>query len=131
MFLHLLNGEEKKAFIELAHLIANSNGIISEEEQQMIDTYDREMGIDIKVEDLEEMSLEAIIPVFASETSRKVSFIEAIAIAFSDGVYDDEQKHMINQMREAFGFSVAYYEQVKAWLQVFNKLYVQGLELVN
>jgi len=131
MFLHQLNNSERKAFIELAHLVANASGIINDQERQMIDTYSREMEISIKVEDVEELSLEHIIAKFESEASKKVSFIEAIAIAYADGVYEEEEKQVINRIREAYGFSQEYYEDVKAWLISFNEIYLKGLELSN
>ena len=131
MFLHQLHDREKTAFIELAHLVANASGIMNDLERQMIDTYDREMGIDLQIEDVREQSLDIIIAKFESEISRKIAFIEAIAIAFVDGTYDEAEKKVISQLREAYGFSQEYYEEVKAWLVDFNKMYVKGLELVN
>lgn len=131
MFLHRLNDAEKKAFIELAHLIANANGIMDEMEREMIHVYGREMGMEIQIEDLKSRSMNDIVTTFESDASRKVSFIEAIAIAFADGVYDADEMRLIDEMREAYGFTKEYYEEVKAWLKSFNQVYVRGLELAN
>lgn len=131
MFLHKLNEGEKKAFLELAHYVANASGVVNEAEQEMIDTYDREMGIGLTLGDLEDKSLEAIISAFESESSKKATFIEAVAIALADGVYDSEERTVIDRLRQAYGFSNEYHEQVKSWLQEFNRIYRAGLELAD
>ncbi|WP_043930972.1 TerB family tellurite resistance protein [Bacillus sp. EB01] len=131
MFLNELTAEEKQTFLELAHLIANSNGIIDEAEQQLLHAYEQEMGVEVASFDFKRLTLKEMIPAFSSETSRRITFVEAIAIAFVDGDYDDGQKQMINELREAFGFTVEFYENVKAWLVEFNNVYRKGYELTR
>jgi tellurite resistance protein len=131
MFLHQLQDSEKKVFLELAHLVAGANGIISEQEKQMIQVYNREMSIEIQLEDISARPLAEIAGELRSDLSRKASFVEVIAIAFADGVYDEEEKHLIREIREAFGFSESYYEEVKMWLKEFNIVYQRGVSLVS
>lgn len=131
MFLEELNHEEKITFLELAHLVAHANGMVDEKEQLMMDRYDREMGIDIQVKDLKELSLESIISVFTTPKVKRIVFLEVIGVAFADGVYHEEQKLMINEIREAFGFSIEEYEEFKGWITKVNGLYAQAIEMVN
>jgi len=131
MFLQKLKEDERKAFLELAHYVANASGVMNEAEHEMIDTYDREMGIDLTLEDLEDKSLETIVTAFKSDYSKKATFIEAVAIALADGVYDSEERVVIDRLRQVYGFSVEYYEQVKSWLQEFNRIYRVGMELTK
>jgi tellurite resistance protein len=131
MFLHELNKEEKAAFLELAHLVAISNGIIDENEQKMLDTYEREMGLNFKIQNLEDLSLEGIIPAFKSEKSKKIVFLEAIAIAFADGIYDEDEKKLLQELKIEFGISKEEYEEFKGWITKVNSLYAQAAELVG
>ncbi|WP_088034778.1 hypothetical protein [Evansella clarkii] len=131
MFLQELNAEEKVAFLELAHLVAISNGIIDENERKMLETYDREMGVNYKIEDLKELTLQEIVQVFKSERIKRIVFLEAIAVAFADGVYQEEQKNLIQEIKEALAISDDEYEQFKGWVIKVNSLYSQANELVG
>ena len=131
MFLNELNQDEKVAFMELAHLIANSNGILHENEKKMLDTYDREMSLDLQISDLEELSLEKIVPIFGSKRVKRIVFLEAIAVAFSDGVYHEEQKNLIEELKIAFQFSDEEYEEFRGWIIKMNALYAQANELIS
>lgn len=129
MFLAELSILEKKAFLELAHLIANANGDFDEREKALIDEFEKELGIGLEVEDIEGLPLEQVVQVFESETSKRIAFIEGIAVAFADGIYHEEQQTMIKEIRDAFGFSEEYYESVKQWIHQFGELYNKGIEL--
>lgn len=129
MFLNELNVLEKKAFLELAHLVAISNGELADEESSLLEAYEKEMEIGLNIEDLENLSLEEIVPMFSSEHSKRIAFIESIALALADGEY--QEADLINKIREAFGFSKEYYESVKKWIASFNSIYAQGMELKN
>jgi tellurite resistance protein len=131
MFLQVLKNQEKEAFLELAHLVANANGVVDEREKKVIEQYDIEMGLNVKVEELQELTLDQIVEAFTNEESKKVAFLEAIALAFADQIYHEEQKKMINELREAFGFSQEYYQEVKQWIIDFNKIYAKGTSLVS
>jgi ABC-type dipeptide/oligopeptide/nickel transport system permease component len=89
------------------------------------------MGLNVKVEELQELTLDQIVEAFTNEESKKVAFLEAIALAFADQIYHEEQKKMINELREAFGFSQEYYQEVKQWIIDFNKIYAKGTSLVS
>ncbi|WP_064093129.1 hypothetical protein [Rossellomorea aquimaris] len=131
MFLQELNTEEKVAFLELAHLVANSNGIIDEKEQKMLDTYDYEMGLDLKMQDLNDLSISEIVPVFRSTRVKRIVFLEALAVAFADGIYHEEQKSLIQELKVSFEISDEEYESFKGWIIKVNSLYVQADELVG
>jgi len=130
MFLKTLNVQEKKAFLELAHVVAVSNGIINEVENKMIEAYAEEMGIGVHIEDLDGLTLESIIPVFTNEETRRIAFVEAIAIALSDGDYELAEQETIDNIRKLFGFSVDYYEAAKAWIKQSIELYQEGQNLI-
>lgn len=131
MFLNELNGEERVAFLELAHLVAKSNGIVDEKEKKMLDTYSQEMGVDLVSTDLNQWSLEKITAFFESERTKRIVFLEAIAVAFADGVYHDEQKSLIRELKEGLSISDEEYEEFKAWIIKVTSLYSQAEEFIG
>ncbi|WP_404469059.1 hypothetical protein [Sutcliffiella horikoshii] len=130
MLLHELNKEEKIAFLELAHLVAMSNGIIDEKEKIMLDTYKKEMGLGDSYE-LKDLQLEEIVQCFIHNRSKRIAFLESISVAFADGVYQEEQKNLIAELRQAFDISLEDYENFKAWIIKVNALHIQANEMVG
>ena len=131
MFLQELKENEKKAFLELVHLVAKANGIITTEEQKMLDSYNKEMGVTICLEELEEKELLDIVGQFESNRSKRIVFLEALAVALADGDYMEDEKEFIKGLREAFAITLDEYEDFKGWIIKTNALYEQASELVN
>ncbi|WP_404429589.1 hypothetical protein [Sutcliffiella horikoshii] len=130
MLLHELNREEMVAFLELAHLVAKANGIIDENEKIMLDTYKKEMGLENSYE-LKDLQLEEIVPNFVHNRSKRIAFLESISVAFADGIYHEEQKNLIAELRHAFEISLEDYENFKAWIIKVNALHIQANEMVG
>ncbi len=132
MFLHRLNDVEKKAFIELVHQISMANGILDQDELKMLEMYQQELGVQLSLDEmLDGRTLADLIPVFADSNSQRAVFIEAVAIAHIDGVYDKEEERIIASLREAFGLSEDYYMQVKEWVQAYQSICEKGMQLAN
>ncbi|KAB3534501.1 TerB family tellurite resistance protein [Alkaliphilus pronyensis] len=131
MFVNTLTKNEKKAFLEIAHIIAKSNGYVDEKEQALLDQYAHEMYIiDEDVYQLQNISLEEVLANIESEQSKRVIFLESIALAFADGIYHEEQRNIIKQIKDTFGFSDEIYKEYKQWVIDISKLYVKGFNLV-
>lgn len=131
MFLQELNKDEQKSFLELAYLVARSNGVVDETEKKMLDTYKQEMEITIDLENIQVRDLEEILPVFKEQKIKRIVFLEAIAIAFADGIYHEEQKQLISRLKDGFEISQEEYEEFKGWIIKINSLYTQAVELIN
>ncbi|TVY08353.1 hypothetical protein [Paenibacillus cremeus] len=130
MFLNRLTTNEKKeAFLELAHLIALSNGIITVEEEKLLVQYRNEMYLNNEYQ-FKNLALNEIVPVFDDEQTKKAVFIEALSLVFVDGNYDDEEKLTIKQLQESFNFSEAQYQECKDWVKKVNAIYEEGYKLV-
>lgn len=131
MFLEKLHKDEQIPFLKLARLIANANGFIDDNEQRMLDSYILEMGLKEADKDFENSTLEDIVSVFKSAKSKRIVFLEAIAIAFADGIYHDEQKTLIEVLKESLGVSEEDYQDFKSWIIKINALHSQAVELIN
>ena len=125
MYLLQLETEERKLFLELAHNIANSDGIIVEQEKEMLERYRDEMNLSKNEYTLQNLSLDIIIDKLSSSTkeTKRILFLEALAIAFSDGLYDDNPKKITSKLRDAFNISLEKYEKIKHLLVQINHVY--------
>jgi tellurite resistance protein len=134
MFLDNLTFVEQEAFIKLAHIVASTHGIVEEQERKLLESYTAELGIDYIFHDLHDVtidSIESIANTLQNEKTKRKVFVEIVAIAFADGVYEESEKKVIFKIRKAFHFTDQYYEQVKKWVQDYNKIYLSGLKLID
>ena len=83
MFLQLLNHEDKEKFLELIYKIANADGEFAEEEQEIVDSYKKELGI-LKIEDTSD--IEGLIEYFSDKVMeiRKIVYFETIGLINAD-----------------------------------------------
>lgn len=131
MFLNELKANEKDAFLELARLAAESNGIISSEQRALLEMYGHEMKIDHSVQKVAvSSSLEALAKIFGDK-SKNIVFIELLALICSDGVYDELEKEFVNKLMSNFGFEQDKCERYIRWVKEINALYAEGLKLIN
>ena len=84
------------------------------------------IGFEFKNEILSE-----IMQHFTDEQTKNIVFVEILALIFADGNYAEEEKMIIKEIKEEFGFSPDKYERYKNWVQRFNELYSEGAKLVN
>lgn len=129
MFLNQLLEKEKIAFLELAQVVAWVDDEFTAEEEALLNLYKQEVGV---AQDflIQKHSLQEILAHFSSETSKNIAFIEVLAVVFSDGVYSDEEKAIIKEIQQAFGFSNEKYEKYKSWIQKINNVYSEGAQLI-
>lgn len=128
MFLNVLELPEKKAFLKLAHLVARVDGIINEDEEKIIATYLKEMQV--PEFEFENLPLDSIISFFEKESSKNIVFIEILGLIFADGTYSEEERVVLKQIKQAFGFTPEKYAQYKSWVQKINETYQEGLHLI-
>ena len=104
MYLSKLDSNEKKSFLNLAAIVAESNGIVEESEQFMLDMYCAEMQINGEIEDKTfEENIEALKN--SSAEAKNIIVFELIGLCLTDGGYDDEEKDNIRQIAEELGVS--------------------------
>jgi len=134
MFLQDLIEDEKAAFLELAHQVAQADGILSEAEDALIAAFAREMDIPahalVPSGERAEKDIGELTAVFRSETSRKIAFMELLALTLSDNDYSPEEKTLLNKIRIGFGFDETHNEKCKAWVRKINEVYREGRTLV-
>jgi tellurite resistance protein len=120
MFLTELQTEERKAFLELAALIAKIDGKISIFENSILIKYQKEMGLeDYKIKSLE---IGEILRVFKTERSKNIVLTELLQLIYSDGVFHDQESETIQFIKSYFGFDSSEYGSFKDWIAKIKEL---------
>ncbi|MBB2479157.1 hypothetical protein H5P36_02940 [Bacillus sp. APMAM] len=120
MFLAELKQEEKKAFLELASLIAKIDHSQSIYEDTILNKYKKEMEMDhYKIKGLE---MENILKVFKDERSKNIVLAEILTLIFSDGVFHELEKESVRFIKQYFGFNSNEYESFKDWVDKIREL---------
>jgi uncharacterized tellurite resistance protein B-like protein len=120
MFLGELQPEERKAFLELAALIAKIDGNLSIFENKTLNRYKKEMGLEsYKIEGL---AIDEILSVFKNERSKNIVLTELFQLIFSDGVLHAQESESIQLIKTYFGFESSEYASFKDWIVKIKEL---------
>jgi tellurite resistance protein len=120
MFLGELQLVEKKAFLELANLIAKVDGKSSVFESKTIKEYQKELEIgDYTIRGI---SIENILEEFKSERSKNIVLAELLRLIYSDGVFHEKERESVNLIKKYFGFNPNEYDSFKDWIIKIKEL---------
>jgi uncharacterized tellurite resistance protein B-like protein len=133
MFLNLLNTTEKSNFMKLAMAVIKADGIIEDSEKQILSAYANEMQIDIcNIE--EQVDTEKIIKEYAMNSTvqtKRIVFIELLALAFADGSYAIEEKTLIQQLANAFDIDRTFIEKAINLEDAYMTAYMSLINMVE
>ena len=133
MFLNLLNTTEKSNFMKLAMAVIKADGIIEDSEKQILSAYANEMQINIcNIE--EQVDTEKIIKEYAMNSTvqtKRIVFIELLALAFADGNYAIEEKTLIQQLANAFDIDRVFIEKAINIEDAYMAAYMTLINLVE
>ena len=106
MFLKRLDQIEKEAFVSLAVLAAEANGVVADEEYQLLEEYCEEMGIAF-FDARNVKPIEDVIKVFADsdDQHKKIAVLEIIGLMYADGEYDETEKAFVTKFADGIGVS--------------------------
>lgn len=132
MFLSVLSEEEKQLFLNLAYTLAYSDGEFGKEEQALIDAYCEEMKtsfhrpekpIELK-KLLEDLKTEIL------ENNRKAVYFELLGLAVVDGKFSEEEKKVMEAVRENFGLSNEFASKCYDFLQQYLQMQERIVEII-
>lgn len=131
MFLSVLNDDEKKIFGCLINKLAHIDGILSEEENELLCNYKFELGLQT-LEELDISVEEAINQLSkSSEVVKRAVFLEIVSITLSDEEIKEEEneimelaayKFEINDYKEKFIKAVADLQDIYG--KIFDLVYI-------
>lgn len=130
MYLNYLKENEKIAFLKLAHIVANSDNEICENEKIIIGSYCNEMGINDTSFNLEDVSISILANEFSSVSSKKITILELMSVINANGEFKNNEKEIINKLLEKFNLEDKFLENVELWSKSLMTLIEQGTSLV-
>jgi uncharacterized tellurite resistance protein B-like protein len=104
MFLQYLDGDEKKAFFDLAQQMIVADGYIADAEMAYLDRLFFEGGVS-DAAPIGEVNEHVDLTVFKSDTSRLVVGVELLIISVVDGEYHAEEAEFANNIIDDFGIT--------------------------
>ncbi|WP_342431538.1 hypothetical protein [Neobacillus sp. FSL H8-0543] len=120
MFLAELQLEEKKAFLELANLIAKIDGKYSIFETKILKEYQKELELgDYTIRGI---TIENILEEFKNERSKNIVLSELLRLIYSDGVFHEQERESVSLIKKHFGFNANEYDSFKDWVLKIKEL---------
>lgn len=127
MLLMKLQTKEKFAFLQLAQYLARVDGEYGNREEDVIDEYCVEMGIDRPTIFIEEnFDLDSILSQFKSTKSKKIVILELMILVHIDDKFDNKEHELFNKIIEKFGFDEKKLKYYSYWGKAVSSLYEQG-----
>ncbi|WP_141430427.1 hypothetical protein [Bacillus sp. 03113] len=120
MFLAELQIEERKAFLELASLIASIDGKLSIYENTVLKKYKKEMELENYT--IKGNSIGDILKEFKDDRSKTIVLTEILQLIFSDGVFHDLERESVQLIKKYFEFNPNEYESFKDWVSKIKEL---------
>ena len=106
MLLDELSMEEKKAFWNIANVLASVDGRVMEEES-ILNQYNEEMGVNFAFIDASLVDIDKEIESIRSSSlrSRKIVYFELFGVAYADTEFDDKEKAILDKVSNGLGIS--------------------------
>lgn len=106
MLLDELSMEEKKAFWNIANVLASVDGRVMEEES-ILNQYNEEMGVNFAFIDASLVDIDKEIESIRSSSlrSRKIVCFELFGVAYADTEFDDKEKAILDKVSHGLGIS--------------------------
>ena len=105
MFLANMSEEQQENFLNLAYTMVYADGRLDEAEKKWFDFYKLELSVDVSK--AHKIDFEKGLEFFdgCEQKIKNAIFFEIFAIALVDNVYADEEKILVEMMRERFGIT--------------------------
>ena len=130
MFLALLNGAEKRAFVQLADHLAAADDVILEAEKQAISALKAEAGIPGATgENL--LPVDELASVFVSRRAKIAALLELLGLAYADSEFEANERSMIVATAHEMDIEMAELRQLEDWVRDHIKLVERALAIMN
>ena len=129
MFANVMNQAEKEKFLELIYKIAQCDDEYSEEEEDLLNNYKIELGLQ-DVNDTD--TLEGLVNFFAvkSKELKKIVFFELYGMIMADSKIEEKEAALIEMIEAAFGLPKSQYVDIIAVADDLRKVYDRIYEVL-
>lgn len=124
MFLSLLATAQKKMFMSMAFIMASSDGVLSENERLVIESYSTEMNMEVKMEEADKEFAHVLseINTYCEIREKKIIVFELIGLAMVDGNYDEGERKLVRSAIENWGLNDEFGDFCEKKLNEYLKL---------
>lgn len=124
-----MNQAEKEKFLELIYKIAQCDDEYSEEEEDLLNNYKIELGLQ-DVNDTD--TLEGLVNFFAvkSKELKKIVFFELYGMIMADSKIEEKEAALIEMIEAAFGLPKSQYVDIIAVADDLRKVYDRIYEVL-
>ncbi len=132
MLLMKLQAKEKFAFLQLSHYLARIDGEYGQREQDVIEEYCVEMGIENSVMfDSSEFNLKETLNAFKSQKSKKIVVLELMILVHIDDKFDLKEAELTTEIINHFKLEDKELKNFSAWGKAVSALYEQGKNFIE
>lgn len=122
MFANLMNQEEKEKFLELIYKIANYDQNYTDEEEELVNNYKIELGLNTVPET---DTIKNLIIYFGNkeEQVKKIVFFELYGMIMADGAIVNKEGEILMQIKEKFALEKETFESLISVALELQKAY--------
>lgn len=122
MFANIMNQSEKEKFLELIYKIAQCDEDYSEEEEEILNNYKIELGLQ-NVSDTD--TLEGLVNFFAEKSPelKKIVFFELYGMIMADRKIESKEAALMEMIENAFGLPESQYKDIIAVAEELRNVY--------
>ena len=116
MWLSSLSEQQRDALLGLAHNVIVSDGLLDQNEEDMMDEFKREMALkpDVVADYLE---LDGIDAIFDSHRVRTVAILNLLHLSYADGAFEIEEECLLKELARTFGMNDEEFGRMDDWVK--------------
>ena len=132
MFLGGLTQNCKESFLDIAKHLIMADNVLRREEEELLIGYCGEMGLNYDLERVPD-DFDALIAKIKSENrmTKKIIYFELLGLALADNDYADEEKAIINKLKEEFEISDGDAELLEDSVVKIYEIYAAIGKIIN
>lgn len=129
MFLQVMNKEEKTKFLEFVYKLANVDGDFAEEEQEILNSYKSELGLN-EISDTSD--IDGLIAYFSTteNTIKKIVLFETIGLIQADDKIKKEEELVLNKITSSFALSNEEVNKINSIAKKMQEVYDEVFEVL-
>ena len=132
MLLMKLESKEKFSFLRLAHYLARINNKFGKKEEEIIQEYCTEMGIEnLDSFDMDKFDVDSILKDFRSERSKRIVILELMILIHIDHCFDIDEQKLIEKISKSFNIEIDDVNDYSQWGKSVAMLYEVAKIFIN
>ena len=132
MLLMKLESKEKFSFLRLAHYLARIDNNFGDREEEIIEEYCTEMGIEnLDSFDMDSFDVDSVLKDFKSEKSRRIVMLELMILIHIDHSFNIDEQKLIAKISKSFNIKIDDVNDYSQWGKSVAMLYEVAKIFIN